>query len=175
MSANGSDRQPRVPDGEPPSLYVNPVTASEIAEAPQEILSEPQEPDPEAALTSPLNPLALVVEYAIEGTNAQRNLSTFIRARANNLRSGKFSKRDVYYTPLSPFPPGLWEYRCSTCQFFRRGDEERNTRPRCEVAGQPGDPFGGEAIHGQGWCTLWLPPNGEKIFDWIEERLSGGE
>jgi len=169
MSAGENNRQPRVPEGEPPELYVTPISGEEITNFPMDALRTPNEPDFNMLAGSPLNIAGLVGGYAIEGTNAQQSLASYIRAQAGEKEGGKISKKDVAYVPFPPFPPGLWDYRCRTCRFYRGEGEGTQDGARCSVVGQEGDPFGGAKIHAQGWCTLWLPPDDREALEGLRE------
>jgi len=171
MSANEDDPMPDVPDADPAELFVTPIDPAEIQSFPMDALSIPEEPDYNMALGSWLNIPALVAGYAVEGTDAQGNLAEYIEVQAGTNPDGKVSKRNVGYLPISPLPPGLWEYNCASCRFYRPGGGEGGANPRCSVVGQDEDPFGGEKIHAQGWCSLWLPPDDREAFAWIRERL----
>lgn len=78
----------------------------------------------------------------------------------------KWTKAEAIYVPLAP-PPGAWRYQCGTCAFFQAG-----APPMCETVGQPGDPWGGEAIHPLHWCARWIPQAGDRPLRWLAEWLS---
>ncbi|MDP3063499.1 MAG: hypothetical protein Q8O40_09885 [Chloroflexota bacterium] len=78
-------------------------------------------------------------------------------------REGKFSKARVNYLPV-PLPPGGYLYDCSHCRFWQGPH-------RCRIVGQPGDSFGGEAIYPWHYCTLWVPPEGEPVLQWVVRLL----
>ena len=79
---------------------------------------------------------------------------------ANDINSrvsseGKFPKWQVIYMPFSP-PPVFWEYRCDKCRWWQ-------PEGRCRVVE-------GE-IEPQGWCVIWMPPDGVKPFTWVRKPL----
>jgi len=71
---------------------------------------------------------------------------------------GVFTKSEVIYAPLTPFPPVFWEYRCDKCLWWVPPN-------KCEVVE-------GE-IAPRAWCAVWLPPTGVKPLSWLSEKLKG--
>lgn len=122
---------------------------------------------PKNPVTSVATVPASVTGYAIDGEEGIESIENGIRARAGD---GKFSKFEAAYSPQTPLPPGAWEYKCATCRFY---DKNGSGESRCEVVGNPDDPFGGEKVHPEAWCGLWLPVDGQGWFDWIRNRIEG--
>ena len=110
---------------------------------------------------------ASVAGYAIDGKEGLDSLENGIRSRA---RDEKYTKFEAAYVPQTPYPPALWEYKCATCRFYQPNEGGKS---KCEVVGKEGNKFGGEAIHPEAWCGLWLPEDGQGWFDWVTDRLEG--
>lgn len=74
-------------------------------------------------------------------------------------KNGKLTKFEAGYTPIAP-PPVFWEYNCGGCIAFER---ETST---CKWVKEEGFPNPG-IIHPQGWCAVFMPPDGERPLSWV--------
>lgn len=110
----------------------------------------------------------LLRAYLTAGEDGVARVADDLHDRAHRQPGGKFGKREATYLPTTP-PPVLWRYSCERCRFYREG--EPGEPATCHVVGRESDPFGGEAIHPEGWCGLWTPPAGEPALAWVRERL----
>lgn len=117
----------------------------------------------ETSVTAP----ALVAGYILDGGRTYRDLDAYIRSQAGRGDGRKFSKTQVTYSPVSPLPPGFWDYRCKNCRFYQPNAGEGEGAGRCAVVGKDADPFGGKKIHANGWCSAWLPEDGVEAFDYL--------
>lgn len=117
----------------------------------------------------PAHPPRMLYKYLLHGEKGLSELETELRRKAQAEPRGKFSKADVSYLPLRPFPLLLWDNRCKRCRFYHEGEPGKPAQ--CHIVGHEGEKYGGEAIHPQGWCGLYTPPKGEPAFEWIRERF----
>lgn len=87
------------------------------------------------------------------GEEWRSKLSDYVRV------NGKFTKFEVFYSPVAPFPV-FWEYNCGNCWAF-----ERPTLT-CKWVVEKGWP-NPEVIHSQGWCVVWMPRAGDPPFGYL--------
>lgn len=111
----------------------------------------------------------MLYKYLLYGETGLSEIETELRRKAQAESGGKFSKADVSYLPLPPFPLLLWDNRCKRCRFYHEGEPGKPAQ--CHIVGHEGEKYGGEAIHPQGWCGVYTPPKGEPAFAWIRERF----
>lgn len=175
MSNGRRDAEPRVPDAEPPSTFISLPASEDVFPNPATVALGPNEVSIAALFWSPAAPPATIGAYAADGEEGLSKVERLIRERAQRLGTGKFSKYDTYYLPQTPIPFGVWEYKCETCRFYNARDARADGAGTCDVVGQEGDWFGGERVHPDAWCALWMPEEGRKWFDFIRERLEGAE
>lgn len=120
-----------------------------------------------ASIETSVTAFALVSGYLLDGQRTYRDLDAYVRSQAGRGDGRKFSKTQVAYLPRTPLPPGFWDYRCQNCRFYQPGDEDSDGAGRCGVVGKEDDPFGGERIHPNGWCSAWLPLDNVEAFDYL--------
>jgi hypothetical protein len=111
----------------------------------------------------------LLRAYLTDGEAGLERVASRLHDRAHRQPRGTFGKRETSYLPQSPFLPVMWRYSCERCRFYQEGGPGEPAG--CHVVGREGDPYGGKAIHPEGWCGLWMPPAGEPAFAWLRERL----
>ena len=70
---------------------------------------------------------------------------------------GKFTKRSVAYSPISP-PPVFWDYKCKKCRWWMGPAS-------CKVVAG--------TISPRGWCAIWVPPSTYRAFTWPVELIKG--
>lgn len=162
---------PSVPDAESARAYISIAEPDEIITDLGDHLFGPDEISLKSLLLGPATVPASVAGYAVFGDKGTAKVEQEVRDWKRDLDGAKISKYDAYYLPETPIPYGVWEYRCRTCRFYTPPEETEDGQARCEVVGQEGDMFGGERIHPSGWCSLWLPEDGEAWFDYVTERL----
>lgn len=124
--------------------------------------------DADVAAISPFTIGASIGVEFVAGEDGQARLERKIRQRASAEPNGKLSKTSAYYIPTST-PPFVWEYECDTCRFYNATSENGGT---CDVVGRDEDPMGGEAVHPDAWCALWLPKEDDAPFEWVRNRLN---
>jgi len=122
---------------------------------------------PKNPVTSVATVPASIAGYAIDGDEGIEDLARGVKTRA---MEEPYSKFDAAYVPQTPYPPGLWDYKCATCRFYQPNGDGQS---KCSVVGEEDDPFGGAAVHPEAWCGLWLPMDGQGWFDWVTDRLEG--
>ena len=171
MNGGRRDAEPRVPDTEKAGPFIEYPNGAEVTGDLSNLLFGPDEPALDALAFSPGVIPASVIGYAVDGERGLSNIESAISDRADGLDAGKLSKYDVLYAPQAPIPFGVWEYKCKTCRFYERNGAKGGHAPGCQVVGQEGDPFGGEAVHPEAWCTLWLPEEERGFFTYLTERL----
>lgn len=137
-----------------------------------EVLFGPDAVSPESLLFGPLTVPASVIGYLLAGDKGTEKVAQEVRSWAARLDTEKISKQDAYYFPQTPIPFGVWEYKCETCRFYQP-DGDGDGSPKCSLVGQEGDPIGGDGVHPDAWCALWLPEDGRKWFEYVTERLEG--
>ncbi len=106
--------------------------------------------------------------YWRSGEDGLSEIEEELRTRAARQREGKFSKRDVAYTPFVPLPPLEYRHECGHCRFWV--DSAPGKPGECMIVGRKDDPWGGTAIHEKAGCALFTPPAGESPFDWVDEQ-----
>lgn len=164
-------RLPGVPAAESVRAYVSVPDADRVVPDLSTLVAGPTETSIESLLLGPGTVPATVVGYAAAGDMGTAAVEAEIREWAADLDAGKISKLDSFYAPQTPVPPVVWEYVCSTCRFYEPADGDATAAPQCAVVGQEGDPFGGEEIHPDGWCALWMPLEGRGFFEWFTDRV----
>ena len=104
------------------------------------------------ALFTPLRIAQTLVNPALRDSMVQE-----LRQRVKE--EGQYSKLQVFYMAITPFPPAAWFYGCSECTFY-------NSKNRsCElVRGR---------IEAYAWCALFINLAEDKPFSWIGGSLSG--
>ena len=107
------------------------------------------------------------------GEDGIAELERGVRELAAEKDGEKLHKHESLYAPQTPIPFGVWEYKCATCRFYVGPDESDDGSPKCQVVGREGDLFGGESVHPEAWCGLWLPNEGQEWFDYVRDRLEG--
>lgn len=162
---------PKIPDGDGPPAFVSTPDFDKAIPDIASVLTGPAEPDLESLVFSPAIPGATVFGYLFGGEDTLGGIEDILRQRANNLNNKKISKYDMYYTPQTPLPAGLWEYKCRTCRFYNKNNGRAGQNPTCEIVGQDDDWFGGRNVHPDGWCAGWLPKEGRGIFAFLTDRL----
>ncbi len=115
------------------------------------------------------HPPRLIYEYLLHGERGLSDVADRIHRRAHRQPGGKFAKADVRYLPFRPFPLLLWDNRCGRCRFWQEGGP--GEAGGCHVVGRESDRYGGEAVHPDGWCGLYTPPENEPAFSWIRDRI----
>jgi hypothetical protein len=173
MSNDNSIQLPRIPgtDFDPGSISlpdkdrVIPDT-SYLKELPTDI-------DYSTLVKSPIILPEVIARYQANGESGILAIEQRIRSNARKKEGGRFAKGSVHYTPQSPFPPVVWEYKCHTCRFYTPPDESPTGNPQCEVVGRGDNLLGGADIHPDAWCALWLPEDGKEWFEYVTDRLEG--
>lgn len=155
-----------------------------LATAPEldDILPDPEtfplgaeDPQPDALLGSPLVPPATVIAWAVKRNEGLKKIEARLQARAADTEYGKFNKGDAYYFPKTPFViDGAWEYNCHNCRFYEE-NPEGDCIGKCSIVGLESDHLGGECIHPDGWCALYMPKDDSPYFDYIRERVGADE
>lgn len=111
----------------------------------------------------------VLASYLRDGEDGLSRVTDGLEDAAHE-RGAKFHKRRALYLPVSPFPPVLWRPKCGRCRFWVEG--EPGAPGGCRIVGRPGDSFGGEAIHPDGFCGFYTPPAGEPPFAWFHDQLA---
>lgn len=166
-------RLPQVPDAEGPAAFVSTPDPDEVVPDLGTLLAGPEEVNTGSFLFSPGVIPATVLGYTAGGEGTLSSIEDVLRERANRTDKGKISKFDAFYAPQTPLPFGVWEYKCETCRFYQQPRGGRNGSPACEVVGHEEDWFGGESVHPEGWCALWMPEAGRGFFEYATDRLEG--
>lgn len=178
MSENNDVPLPSVPDGEGVAAYVAVPDRERVVPDIEELLTGPDDVSIRSLVLGPATIPGTVGAYAVAGEKGLDAIEDEVRDWATGLDAGKVSKYDAYYFPQTPLPFGVWEYACETCRFYVEPEDSPSGEARCEVVGQEGDLFGGQDIHPRGWCALWMPEEGKRWFEFVEERLesrAGGD
>lgn len=170
MQNNGG---PGVPDEEPADTFFSVPEVADAIPSPASVLVGPGEIDAGSFLFSPGVPGGVVAGYVLGGDHTLGSIEDILRERADRTDRGKISKYDSFYLPQSPAPFGLWEYKCSTCRFFQEAEGRGDGAGACEVVGHEEDWLGGERVHPESWCALWMPAEGTKPFEYITDRVEG--
>jgi hypothetical protein len=71
---------------------------------------------------------------------------------------GQFSKRQVFYQPVTLILPAAYFYDCADCGFYRQANRS------CQVVAGNIEPYA--------WCGLWLPRSKDQPFSWIGRTLA---
>lgn len=127
--------------------------------------------NPDVSIGGPLFVSATVAAYGISREEGLERLEELVRERAAEANGGKFNKPDALYSPAAP-PPGAWDYRCTNCRFFQAGAGEGGGG-LCELVGHEADPFGGESINPEAWCSLWMPLEDTPYLTYLKNRFEG--
>lgn len=162
---------PSVPDDESVRAFIATPDPERVVPDLSELFTGPDDISLRSLVGGPAVVPGSVVGYALRGDEGTAAVEAEVREWAESLDSNAISKYDAYYFPSSPVPPAAWEYACETCRFYIPPAESPGRGARCGVVGQDGDLFGGEAIHPNAWCALWLPMPGEGWLGWAVERL----
>jgi hypothetical protein len=173
MPADEDIPLPRVPDADATPAFISTPDMEEAIPNLATVLAGPEEIDAGSFLFSPGVAPASVFGYALGGEETLTDIEEIVRSRANVTDRGKVSKYDVFYSPQTPIPFGVWEYKCETCRFYQSDEETFGDGPKCEVVGHEEDWMGGENVHPQGWCATWLPEQGRGWFEYATDRLEG--
>lgn len=145
----------------------------EVAPQIEQLLVWARDIDPENFARGLGVPHEAVARYALQGNPGIKKIDRTLRQRAREKDGGKFNKATAHYVPQTPLPVGVWEYKCHTCRYYVEPEESPSGRPQCEIVGQEHNLFGGENIHPDAWCALWLPEDGREWFEWATDRLEG--
>ena len=106
--------------------------------------------------------------YLSRGENGLADLEEALRTKAARQPKGKFSKGEALYTPFVPLPPLDWRHKCGHCRFWV--DQGPGDAGECMIVGREGDRWGGKSIHEDAGCALFIPPAGERAFEWFSEQ-----
>lgn len=173
MGQSDNNALPAVPDGGRDSGILASVDWDRVIPDRSYPVRLPSEIDPGRFVKSPAVIPEVVAKYAVYGEKGVEEIAQRLRTQSKEKEGGKFGKGSVHYQPQSPFPPGVWEYKCETCRYYQPPGESAGTGPKCEMVGHEDNLFGGENVHPNGWCALWLPEEDEQWFDYIADRLEG--
>lgn len=173
MADENNAPMPAIPDEEDVRGYISTPDPARVVPDVSELLLGPDEISPESLLFGPSVVPRTVAGYMVAGENGVEDVEEDIREWSADVPGAKISKYDAYYFPQTPLPAGVWEYKCNTCRFYVDPDESSDGEAKCEVVGQAGDMLGGEDIHPQAWCALWLPQKGRDWFEFVTDRLEG--
>lgn len=140
---------------------------------PEYLKTLPAQIDPSVFFRSPTVIAEVVGRYVNDGDQSVEDVAERVRDSAAEKPTGTFNKGSVHYAPQSPLPYGVWEYKCRTCRFYTPPEESPDGNPRCEVVGRRDNPLGGENVHPEAWCALWLPEDGREWFEYVTDRMEG--
>ncbi|PSP76107.1 glucose dehydrogenase [Halobacteriales archaeon QS_1_68_20] len=110
----------------------------------------------------------MLAAYLRRGEDGLSEIEEDLRSRAAAQPEGKFTKRQAAYVPFVPLPPLEWRHKCGHCRFWV--DEGPGEAGQCMIVGTEDDGWGGESIHEEAGCALFMPPAGEPAFEWLREQ-----
>ncbi|KKM62482.1 hypothetical protein LCGC14_1521220 [marine sediment metagenome] len=109
---------------------------------------------------TPIPVVAMVTPLRIAQTlvNPQLRDSMALELRQRAREEGQYSKFQVGYLPITPFPPAAFFYECSTCTFYNLKAKS------CELVQGVIEPFA--------WCGLWINLSEDKPLSWIKRAVA---